>query len=273
MDRSVTAAHASHDELLIARLFGADVDEGERARAVDLIADCRECATLFADLGAIAAATAALPVPSRPRDFRLTEGDAARLGRGRRLWPAFFGPGLRRSLGGSLAALGLVGAILTGAVSLFGGSMSSSTSALQNADGQAAALDASTAGSSAYGGTGQGPIVAATAGPAGTAASAGVPAASTATDVSCGSVDCSRSGGTLAPGVAQASSGAGKQFSGASPGAGAEGAGQNPVGIASADQNEFDARLVWLVGFGLLFAVGLAIMLLPRRPRRRGGAA
>lgn len=287
MDRTSPAnrtGHAGHDELLIARLFGGDVDEGERARAIDLMTDCRECATLFADLGAIAEATAAMPVPARARDFRLTEADAARLSRKRRRLPAIFGPGLRRSLGGSLAALGMVGVILTGAVTLFGGSAGSSLADLQSTNGQAAALDASSAGSSTYGGTGVVPMAAAsaafgaaTAGPVGSPLPSAVPAAPSAADANCGSGGCTRNGSTLAPGVAGASTPAGKQFDGGSPeaqsGAGGEAGGQNPVGITSADRNGFDARLVWLLGFGLLFAIGLAIALLPRGRRGRGGSA
>ena len=79
MDRTPLAAHAAHDELLIARLFGGDVSDVERASALDLMGECDECAALFVDLGDIAAATEALPVPARPRDFSLTAADAARL--------------------------------------------------------------------------------------------------------------------------------------------------------------------------------------------------
>ena len=59
--------HAAHDELLSARLFGDDVDERERAAAIEQMAACDECADLFADLGSIREATVALPVPARPR--------------------------------------------------------------------------------------------------------------------------------------------------------------------------------------------------------------
>ena len=69
--------HATHDELLLARLYGGDVDETERSRALDQMASCQDCADVFADLGAIAVATAALPTPPRPRDFTLTEADAS----------------------------------------------------------------------------------------------------------------------------------------------------------------------------------------------------
>ena len=53
MSRPATP-HAAHDELLIARLFGADVDDRERTLAQEQIAGCEDCAALFADLGSIA---------------------------------------------------------------------------------------------------------------------------------------------------------------------------------------------------------------------------
>ena len=109
-------AHANHDESLVVRLYGNDVDSEERSRALDLLAGCEECAALFADLGQIASATAALPVPERPRDFMLTPADAARL---RASMPAhrpsrWFG--LTRQLGGAFAALGLAGVLISGAL-------------------------------------------------------------------------------------------------------------------------------------------------------------
>jgi hypothetical protein len=111
------AGHDKHDAMLIARLYGGDVSERERETALALVSDCGDCAQLFADLSAISNATRLLPTPPRPRDFALTEADAARLGR-----PAgtrrFGWSGLRRSLGGALAALGLVGVLLSGTSSL-----------------------------------------------------------------------------------------------------------------------------------------------------------
>jgi anti-sigma factor RsiW len=112
MDPTSPAVHARHDEALIARLFGGDVSEAERARALALVSECPECESLLADFGAIAEATAALPVPPRPRDFSLTEADAARLRGKTRARSRVFRLGLRRSLGGSLAALGIFGLII-----------------------------------------------------------------------------------------------------------------------------------------------------------------
>ena len=72
--------HAGHDPLLVACLLDADAAPAERADAEALIAACAECAALHADLLALSSATRAIPVPPRPRDFRLTTADAARLG-------------------------------------------------------------------------------------------------------------------------------------------------------------------------------------------------
>jgi hypothetical protein len=119
MPRSA-ADHAAHDELLIARLYGGDVDDRERARALELVAVCEGCAALYADVGAIADATAALPVPPRPRDFALTEGDAARLSPRHRFRGRLLGLGRRRSFGGAMVSLGFSGLVLTFALSIFG---------------------------------------------------------------------------------------------------------------------------------------------------------
>jgi hypothetical protein len=114
------ADHATHDEMLIARLYGDDVDDRERARALELVAGCDECSALYADLGAIAEATSALPAQPRPRDFALTEEDAARLRPRRRGRARFLGIIGRRSFGGALVALGFSGLILTSALSMLG---------------------------------------------------------------------------------------------------------------------------------------------------------
>ena len=122
--------HDRHEAALIVRLFDGDVSERERTRATDRIADCSECATLYADLAAIATATRLLPTPARPRDFLLPEADAARLGRPAGVAAAGAGvrggragrfgwANVRRGFGGALAALGLAGILLTGASAAF----------------------------------------------------------------------------------------------------------------------------------------------------------
>jgi hypothetical protein len=136
--------HAAHDELLIARLFGADVDDRERTLAQEQVAGCEDCAALYADLASIARATAALPVPTRPRDFTLTVADAARLQPGRRGWARFVGLGRRRSFGGALVALGFSGLLLTGALSILGPRASSESRLAMSPDERAAAQDLGT---------------------------------------------------------------------------------------------------------------------------------
>jgi len=258
-----SSAHSRHDESLIARLFGDDVNEIERTRALELIANCLDCAALFAELGAIAAAAAAMPVPPRPRDFTLTEEDAARLRRARRVPWAFFGLGLRRSLGGSLAAVGLIGVILTSAVSLLGTApVTQGTFATEG--GPAGAQIAAASNSGADAGLGLPTLAsAATQAPPSPAAagSAGVPAAVS-------------DGANAVAGPSSALAAPTRKLGPASPRAGGTAGATKSSPAAEAGQGGgFDARLVWLIGFGVLFAVGLAVTIDPWRSRRRGRAA
>ena len=150
MPKVHAASHAAHDELLIARLYGDDVDDRERVLALDLLAGCDECAALYADLGSIAKATTDLPVQTRSRDFSLTLEDAVRLRPHRRGGPRLPAFGRRRSFGGALVALGISGLVLTSAVSMLGTVATSPTltSAERNAAPQAvdAASPSNTAG-------------------------------------------------------------------------------------------------------------------------------
>ncbi len=267
------AAHAAHDELLVVRLYGGDVDAAERVRALEQIAECRDCSELFADLGAIADADVALQIPPRPRDFTLTEGDAARLRRPR-LATWFGGGGLRRSLGGSLAALGLVGLVLTGVASLTGGAANPvQFSTNQSLTGGAQPVAAPSQADLAAFGSG----AAATAAPA-VEAPTPAPAASAAAS--------ERSAANLSPTTAGASPGAsayavapatqppaqlGDQGK-VAPGSQSPGLGRPTptVPVATGPQGGIDARLLWLVGFGLLFLLGVAVAILPGRRRGHG---
>lgn len=74
-----TLRHETHDRLLVASLVDRSISEPERARAEAQLAACAACAQLHEELVALAAATRALPVPARTRDFTLTPADAARL--------------------------------------------------------------------------------------------------------------------------------------------------------------------------------------------------
>ena len=73
------SAHDEHDPFVVAALLDSDGAPAERLAGVELVATCADCAALHADLLALSSATADLSVPGRPRDFRLTPEDAARL--------------------------------------------------------------------------------------------------------------------------------------------------------------------------------------------------
>jgi|ERR1035437_281125 hypothetical protein len=269
MDRTPPATHTAHDELLIARLFGGDVSDVEREHALDQMGECSECAALFADLGDIADATEALLIPARPRDFSLTAADAARLSRRRWGRPALLGAGLRRSFGGSLAVLGLVGLMLTATTSVFGGAggldhdfgsaATSQRAAAPNADNGAAALAASGAVTS--------PAPAPMAPSPDSQFAASSPASSPA-DVAVGSAVPGGSDAKAVPvpigptSTPEAGTELGVPEAGAGP--------ESPAGQGSiANGGGTDTRLVWLAGFGLLLAVGLVIILVPWLGRRR----
>ncbi len=105
-----------HDEGLVAGLAAGDLDPREADEARALVAACPACARLETDVRSIMAATTALPVPQRSRDFRLTEADAARLRPSgwRRILEPFARPRLAftRPLAGGLVTLGIAGLIL-----------------------------------------------------------------------------------------------------------------------------------------------------------------
>src|SRR5688572_7059594 len=113
-----TPQHSQHDPFLIAQYAADDLRPSERSRATEMIEACRECASLAADLRAIASATAALPPIAARRDFRLTDADAARLRRG--AWRRRFGfltsPrfAFTQPLGLGLATIGLAGLLISG---------------------------------------------------------------------------------------------------------------------------------------------------------------
>jgi hypothetical protein len=118
-----TTAHSAHDLTLISSL--ADRDAAEAFRAEELTAaraqldGCSECAAAHRDLLDLMAGMRSSAAPSRPRDFRLTPDDAARLQPGgirgflRTIGSAR--DGLTRPLAVGLTTLGLV-AVLVGSV-------------------------------------------------------------------------------------------------------------------------------------------------------------
>ncbi|MEO8208199.1 MAG: hypothetical protein ABI598_04120 [Chloroflexota bacterium] len=129
---TAAAAHRTHDLEQISALTSGDATARETELARDLIDSCTECAVLASDLRAVVLATrslrasASMPANRVPRDFRLTGEDAARLRK-----PRSFGLGLLRQwrsvrpiqvFGGSLAALGLIGILISGSLpSILGG--------------------------------------------------------------------------------------------------------------------------------------------------------
>ena len=108
--------HADHDVELVAASISDDLTAAKHATVSALLAACGACRELAADLRALAAATAGLPVPPRRRDYRLTPDQAARLRRSgvRGVLAAL---GSRRfsfaaPLGTAMATLGIVGLLV-----------------------------------------------------------------------------------------------------------------------------------------------------------------
>jgi hypothetical protein len=129
-DPRTAAAHATHDAMLVASFADHSLALDERVVAERLVAGCGLCAALHEDLLAIRTATIQLPTPARPRDYALTEADAARLRRsGWRRWVGAFGSprdAVSRPLAVGLTTLGIVGLLVAGAPLLSFGSAASS---------------------------------------------------------------------------------------------------------------------------------------------------
>ena len=142
-------SHARHDPLVVAALAAGDLAGTDRDHATALIQTCADCATLHDDLIAIARATASVPPPiaTRPRDFRLSPEQAARLRPAgwRRVVGAFASPRLAFSkpLGIGLTTIGLAG-LLIGNIPLgFGLGGSAASAPAFGATGAAAAASES----------------------------------------------------------------------------------------------------------------------------------
>ncbi len=259
-----STGHANHDESLVVRLYGNDVGPDERALALDLVSGCEDCAALFADMGEIASATAALPTPARPRDFMLTPADAARLrpaqpARGRSAWR-----GLTRQLGGAFATLGLVGIIVAGASTAIAPATSDNF-ALTSSTGNQDALQGVGAGAPGLVSTAQ-PVAAAasassdvTKGAAGSPAPAVSPAASSAPSRAASPAASHNESASLAIGQGPTP-----------PAAQPQGAGGQPLSPAQpASGGAVDIRLAVLIASAALLLVGLALLIGPRLRARR----
>jgi hypothetical protein len=258
MDRT-TATHSNHDEFLIVRLFGGDVDDRERERALDLLGECEDCAALFADLGATADATAALPVPARPRDFTLTEVDATRLRRQRRGLGFLSALRRTRALGGSLVAIGLVGILATASLSTLSGTATFSAYSDANRLAAEVAPTAAPAASAAPAAFGAADLSSGS--PLPVFAPLGASPAASATS---GVQDAAAPTGTVSKAVPPVPAQSGQVAAGN--GAGSPDA--QPLAAATMSPG-LDARLVWFGGFGLLFLAGLGVLIVPLVRRRR----
>jgi hypothetical protein len=272
MSHAPARDHSSHDELLLARLYGGDLEGPERARVLEQVAGCDRCAAALAEFGAIAKATASMRTPSRPRDFSLSEADAARLRRvgWRRAALGLVGAlrslGRVRAAGLSMTAAGVAGLLVVGALS--GGQPGEARFAAAAPEGasysstsvtdQSAEQGYLAAGSPAAGRNGATPMV--TAGPtqppmeslpSSKAAPTAAPAAASPA-VSSGTLD----EGPIGAGYGTTVTTGGGSNPGSQPGPGP--AGPDP----------------WLLGFATLAVAGIAVLLAPalwrRRPARRG---
>ena len=119
-----TPRHEAHDRLLIASLVDRSISDAERDRAEAQLTTCAACAQLHEDLVALAAATRALPVPQRTRDFTLVPSEAARIrgSRWRRLVAAFGSTRdvFSRPLAIGLTTLGVAGLLVASVPMPFG---------------------------------------------------------------------------------------------------------------------------------------------------------
>jgi hypothetical protein len=125
--KTPTTPHTSHDRLLVVAGLDADMSTAERLRLERQLRDCADCRVLAAELAAISASIRSdLPQPRRPRDFRLSADQAARL-RGSpisRLLERLAAPGFAalQPLAGVAMALGLTLIVLNSVSLPFGGS-------------------------------------------------------------------------------------------------------------------------------------------------------
>ncbi len=133
--------HPTHDTTLVAALADHSLAAADRAAAEALVAACTMCADLQTDVVALRNATRSLPAPVRPREFMLSEADAARLRpAGWRRLLAAFGTSrdmVSQPLALGLTTLGLAGLLITGVPSVFQGAGGSAASAPSAASGDA----------------------------------------------------------------------------------------------------------------------------------------
>ena len=134
MNDRPTTTHAAHDTMLVAALADHSLPQAERDVAEAMVAGCRACADLHADLMALRVATVAMPTPARPRDYTLTADDVVRLRpNGWRRLVAAFGTArdtFSRPLAVGLTTMGLVGLLVASLPSIMSGSATSGSGTL-----------------------------------------------------------------------------------------------------------------------------------------------
>ena len=137
-----TTPHAAHDEMLVASLADHSVPAVERTAAEALVASCRVCADLHADVVALQAATLTMQTPPRPRDYTLTADEAARLrSRGWRRLVSAFGTArdsFSRPLAVGLTTLGIAGLLVASLPSIITGGVTSASGTLTTVGAPAA---------------------------------------------------------------------------------------------------------------------------------------
>jgi hypothetical protein len=269
----VSELHAQHDLLLVASLAAGDLAGADRDHAAAQIADCADCATVHADLIAIARATAALPPAVAPRDFRLSPEQAAALRPvgWRRLIAAVGGsrPLMSRQLGIGLATIGLAGLLVSTLPGIqLGGTAAAPAGA--PAEGSAARLGAEAAPASGapadVAGEGEPSAAPAQLGPvdqASAAASAAPPVPTRSSGDAVGVYGGSSEGGPTAAPAGGVTSGD-TSTSGTDRQVGTSAQLDSRDGTATSDQG----RGLLVAGSLLLLAAGIALLLIRRLVRR-----
>jgi len=216
-EMQTTAAHASHDTILVASLADHSLAASDREAARAIVATCGLCAALHADTLALRSAIKAMPTPVRPRDYSLTPEVAARLRPGGwRRWVAAFGTSrdaFSRPLAVGLTTLGLAGLLVATLPSVLPTGSASSLSTVGGPVGVASDGAAPATGAIPEVGNGAGAPVAPGAAPSGGgyvtdlgAPSSGPVALGSAGQGTSGEVDRA----SAAPGQAETSSGSAK---------------------------------------------------------------
>lgn len=154
-DPRPSSDHAGHDRWLVVRWTSdpTDLTPAETAQARALLAACPDCAALAADLEVITRATVTSAVPTRPRDFRLTAGQATSTHGGTldrlRRWLGSPGWSTARPLAGAALAIGLMIMVvapgLHGSVTTSGDGMPQDPTTVQASAHAFVAADAATA--------------------------------------------------------------------------------------------------------------------------------